>query len=376
LRAGIPWAIVVAAAMDPEGDVQAAEVVVPCAELHATLAFFTERLGFRLDSIFPADDPSVATVSGHGLRIRLERGGDGRPGVLRLLCRDPAAFAGGVTTLTAPNGTRIELVDVDPPIVLPPARPSFVVTRRSGDAPWVQGRAGMRYRDLVPDRQGGRVIASHIQIPDAGPVPDYVHFHRIRFQMIHCHRGWVRVVYEDQGPPFVLRAGDCVLQPPRIRHRVLEAAAGTEVVEIGSPANHETCVDYELRLPTATERRDRVFDGQRFVRHEAASAEWRAGRRAGFEARDTGIGEATSGLAEVHVLRRRGPERPEAWRHEGELLFAFVLRGGATLACEGRAEERLTEGDACVVPSGQEHTWAECDAGVELLEVVVAKSAA
>jgi mannose-6-phosphate isomerase-like protein (cupin superfamily) len=147
-------------------------------------------------------------------------------------------------------------------------------------------------------------------------------------------------------------------------------------VEIGSPANHETCVDYELRLPTATERRDRVFDGQRFVRHEAASAEWRAGRRAGFEARDTGIGEATSGLAEVHVLRRRGPERPEAWRHEGELLFAFVLRGGATLACEGRAEERLTEGDACVVPSGQEHTWAECDAGVELLEVVVAKSAA
>ena len=30
-------------------------------------------------------------------------------------------------------------------------------------------RAGMRYRDLVPDRQGGRIIASHIHIRDAGP---------------------------------------------------------------------------------------------------------------------------------------------------------------------------------------------------------------
>jgi mannose-6-phosphate isomerase-like protein (cupin superfamily) len=135
-------------------------------------------------------------------------------------------------------------------------------------------------------------------------------------------------------------------------------------------------VDHELRLPTATERPDRVFDGQPFVRHEAASAEWRTGRRGGFEARDTGIGEATGGLAEAHVLRRRGPERPAAWRAVGDVVFQFVLKGGATLACEGRAEERLTEGDACVVPGGQEHTWAECDAGMELLEVVVAKSTA
>jgi quercetin dioxygenase-like cupin family protein len=41
--------------------------------------------------------------------------------------------------------------------------------------------------------------------------------------MIYCHRGWVRVVYEDQGEPFVMHPGDCVLQPPGIRHRVLEA---------------------------------------------------------------------------------------------------------------------------------------------------------
>ena len=80
----------------------------------------------------------------------------------------------------------------------------------------------MTYRDLLPERLGGRFIASHITIADGGPVPDYVHHHDIRFQVIHCVRGWVRVVYEDQGPPFVLagrrhRAAAAAHPPPRAR---------------------------------------------------------------------------------------------------------------------------------------------------------------
>ena len=71
----------------------------------------------------------------------------------------------------------------------------------------------MEYRDLLPDRLGGRLIASHIRIRDGGPVPDYVHYHAIDFQLIYVRAGWVRVVYEDQGPPFVMHAGDCVVQP-------------------------------------------------------------------------------------------------------------------------------------------------------------------
>ena len=62
----------------------------------------------------------------------------------------------------------------------------------------------MQYRDLLPQHQGGSFIASHIVIPNGGPVPDWVHHHGVRFQTIFCVRGWVRVVYEDQGPPFVL----------------------------------------------------------------------------------------------------------------------------------------------------------------------------
>jgi uncharacterized RmlC-like cupin family protein len=143
----------------------------------------------------------------------------------------------------------------------------------------------MDYRDLVPDRCGGAVIASHIRVDSGGPVADYVHYHDVRVQLIFCVRGWVRLVYEDRGDPFVMTAGDCVVQPPQIRHRVLECSAGLEVVEVASPARHATHVDHGLALPTP--RHDRTYGDQRFA--------WcRAGELAG-------IAEATNGLASISV---------------------------------------------------------------------------
>src|SRR5262245_18245745 len=106
--------------------VEAAELVLPAPDLDATLKFFTERLGFRLDAIFPADDPATALLSGHGVRLRLERGGTSAPGRLRLLARDPAVLAralgNGASAVTAPNGTRIEFAAEAPPLALPPER--------------------------------------------------------------------------------------------------------------------------------------------------------------------------------------------------------------------------------------------------------------
>src|SRR6185437_11468130 len=244
----------------PDAQIRAAEIVLPGAALEATLDFFA-GLGFRVETIFPADAPSVAVIAGHGLRLRLERGGDeiGAAGTIRLLCRAPDAVAGGARVLTAPNGTRIEIVDADAPVAVPALHPRFVLARMGDDAAWSAGRAGMAYRDLIPDRLGGRFIASHIAIRDGGAVPDYVHFHKVRFQMIFCRKGWVRVVYEDQGEPFVLAPGDCVVQPPQIRHRVLENSPGLEVIEIGCPALHETFADHAMSLPNAVIDRARDF---------------------------------------------------------------------------------------------------------------------
>jgi quercetin dioxygenase-like cupin family protein len=342
-----------------------AQVVLPCEDLDATVAFFA-GLGFRLDEVHPADDPRVAVVSGAGLSVRLDRCATGDAGVLRLLT--PGTSTG---VLVAPNGTQVELVPPLPPLELPELAPAFLVTRTSDAGAWVTGRAGMRYRDLLPGRLGGRYIASHISIPAGGPVPDYVHYHRICFQLIYCRQGRVRVVYEDQGDPFVMEAGDCVLQPPEIRHRVLEASDGLEVVEVTLPAEHQTLADHDLALPTGRVLPSRDFGGQRFVRHVAATAAWAPAGEPGVEARDTGIAAATEGLADVRVLRATAAATITVQPHT-ELWFGFVLAGSARLDRDGNpVGDRLVPGDALAVPSGATAVLADPSPGLELLQVTV-----
>ncbi|KAI9010538.1 RmlC-like cupin domain-containing protein [Hyaloraphidium curvatum] len=346
-----------------------AQVVVPCAELDGTLAFFTDRLGFRVDAISPADGPRAAEVSGHGISLLLSVDAAGPPPALRLVCDEPKAVAGGALELTAPNGTRIELVPAHRPVVVPPIHQTFELVRR-GDNFGV-GRAGMQYRDLLPSRQNGRFIASHIRIPSGGPVPDYVHFHKIRFQMIFCYRGWVKVVYEDQGEPFVMNAGDCVLQPPEIRHRVLEASAGLEVIEIGCPALHDTVADHSLELPNRVGDPDRLFGGQKFVRHVADGAAWAPWRAPGFEARDLGIGAATDGLAGARVVRPTAGAASAPLVAAGELCLHVVLDGTVTLERDGQKPEVLRAGDSVALPAGERYRLAGSSADLEMLDVTL-----
>ncbi|HKQ72479.1 MAG TPA: cupin domain-containing protein [Blastocatellia bacterium] len=248
----------------------------------------------------------------------------------------------------------------------------FVISRLNAknDA-WYVGRVGMQYRDLIPGRLGGRFIASHIRILDGGETQDYVHYHKALFQMIYCKAGWARLVYEDQGPPFTLEAGDCVLQPPEIRHRVLESSAGLEVIEVACPAEYETCADHETRLPTREVLPERLFGDQRFVHHRAREAIWTPWRLDGFEARDTGIAAATNGLAAARVVRSKIADSAIAempdW-HAGELLFLFILQGGIRIESRGQGDYQLQAGDSCVIPAGVDYTL-RAGAELEMLEV-------
>ena len=239
----------------------------------------------------------------------------------------------------------------------------------------------MLYRDLIPDRQGGRFIASHILIPDGGPVPDTVHFHRIRFQVIYCYRGWVRVVYEDQGPPFVMQPGDCALQPPGIRHRVLECAPGLEVIEVACPAEYETLADSELELPTTPVRTDRDFSGQRFSHREASQASFAPWRIPGLRV-------ARPGSPGGHEWSRQRTRRTAASRtrrkgasggRDGARRGARVLlraRGIGLLDCEGHGPQAVTAGDAFVVPAGKPHALRACSPDLQLLEVALPAASA
>ena len=345
-----------------------AEMRLPTQELREDIPFYTKVLGMRMDSIYPADDPQVAVFSGHGLRVRIEKGAPEAPGTLRILTDDPDGFAAGARRLEAPNGTIVEIAPLNAPLYLPPTAHSFVVRRLADQAPWVIGRAGMHYRDLIPDRLGGSIIASHIRIPDGGPVPDMVHYHTVGFQLIFCYRGWVDLVYEDQGEPFRLYAGNCVIQPPEIRHKVLFASDNIEVIEIGVPAEHVTTIDHDMVLPNGPANPDRVFQGQKFVHHRADDAIWKPFRLAGFSARDTLIAENTGNVAGVHVVRPDG--HPTSWStHSGDILFTFVMQGAMTLEGEGRDPHDLAPGDAFVIPPGMSVRYGAPSDDLELLEV-------
>jgi quercetin dioxygenase-like cupin family protein len=265
--------------------------------------------GFRLELIYPADDPHTAVLSKGPDSVRVTS----RPGA------------------SGPSDT------------LPPFEPEFLITRAGAASG--EGRAGMLYRDLVPGRLGGRYIASHISIPEGGPVADWVHFHRIAFQMIYVRRGWVRVVYEDQGDPFVMREGDFVLQPPEIRHRVLESSPGFEVVEVGAPALHATFADHALELPNS-QNCARTFGAQRFLHHVADETPWTP--FGGGEAQESAMAEATGGLAEVRTIRASEHGSIDFPAGDGELVFGLVLDGSATL--EFRGTHQLGPADAFVIP--------------------------
>jgi len=352
---------------DPVLDIQAAEVVLACQEISDTLEFFRDQLGFKLITIFPSDDPQVAVLSGFGISIRLNRNHEGETGTIRLLSDDDELIG---TTVTAPNGTQIVFGDAHPKLQIPPPTQELVISKlndTSRNRPqWTTGRAGMRYRDLIPSRLGGHVIASHIAIPHAGPVQDYVHYHKVHFQIIFCFKGSVKVLYEDNGGLLTLNPGDCFLQPPEIRHRVMESSDGLEVVELTCPSNHMTFADNDMDLPNDNIDTSKEYGGQKFVHHIAKDAQWQDWRVSGFQARDVEIKAATKGVADVKVVRPVSAPNSVTLQHNCPMLFSFILAGYMSL--DG---DQLEPGDSFVMPPDRQHTFSDFSDDLEWLEVAL-----
>jgi mannose-6-phosphate isomerase-like protein (cupin superfamily) len=116
------------------------------------------------------------------------------------------------------------------------------------------------------------------------------------------------------------------------------------------PAEHETWVEYDIRLPTDVLNPAGDLSGQRFMRHIAADAMWKASEFEGYEARDTGISTATGGLANVCVLRsvigaELNVKPAEGW----ESSFLFILNGDMTLRSDGETAKVFKPGDSLLV---------------------------
>lgn len=102
-------------------------------------------------------------------------------------------------------------------------------------------RAYAKYRDLgIAAATDGAAVAHVIRmIP---PVTDEVrqrHLHVTEFQMVYVLKGWFKAEFEGEGI-HTMKPGSCWLQPPGIKHTVLDYSDDCELLEIVMPADFET----------------------------------------------------------------------------------------------------------------------------------------
>ncbi len=333
--------------------------VLPSQDLQADIAFYTRDIKLQLRSVYPADKPRYAELAGYGLSLLLDMEYQSAPG--RLLIRTEESKD---ASLTSPSGTEVcyEQTFTVHKQTLKSYRSEICTLR--GSSPWTTGRAGTHTRELIPSRLGGALSASHLRIPNGGPVADRVHYHTTEFQLVFCIRGWIKLVFEDQGEALTLMPGDCVTQPPHIRHKVLETSNGLEVIEISTPSEHVTAIDNELELPTTRIDSHRLFHGQRFCHFQQAKARWQAHRIPGFAAADMGIADASADAASACLLRAAGSVQSYTTSHSANVLFSTVLAGSVRIN-----KQLLVAGDAFTLPPNEQYELGDISSDVAILEV-------
>ncbi len=101
-------------------------------------------------------------------------------------------------------------------------------------------RSYFEYRDLgIKDATHGAYIAHVVRALEGHSATGQWHWHDCTFQIFYVLNGWARFEYEGQGVRIV-RKGDCVLQPAKVRHRELEHSEDFEVLEIVAPGDFAT----------------------------------------------------------------------------------------------------------------------------------------
>ncbi len=124
------------------------------------------------------------------------------------------------------------------------ARPKqrFTVSHRR-EEDFAEGlRRYAKYRDLGIGAATNGMVQAHVirMIPPCDPAEvSKRHYHDVDFQMVYVLKGWIKSEFEGQGE-VLMREGSCWIQPPRIKHRVLDYSDDCEVLEVILPADFET----------------------------------------------------------------------------------------------------------------------------------------
>lgn len=103
-------------------------------------------------------------------------------------------------------------------------------------------RSYAAYRDLGVEKATGGAVQAHVirLLGKCDPkVVSIPHYHGVQFQFLYMLKGWMIGEYEGAGR-VKMTAGSCWIQPPGIRHQVIDYSDGCEMVEIILPANFAT----------------------------------------------------------------------------------------------------------------------------------------
>ena len=99
-----------------------------------------------------------------------------------------------------------------------------------------------QYRDLGIAAATKGLARAHVikMIPPCDPAEvSKRHYHDVEFQMIYVLKGWIKGEYEGEGI-VTMSEGSCWLQPPKIKHTVLDYSDDCELLEIILPADFDT----------------------------------------------------------------------------------------------------------------------------------------
>jgi quercetin dioxygenase-like cupin family protein len=99
-----------------------------------------------------------------------------------------------------------------------------------------------KYRDLGMSAATNGMVQAHVIrfVPPCRPEEvSKLHLHDVDLQMIYVLKGWIKTELDGQGA-ITMQQGSCWLQPPRIKHKVLDYSDDCEVLEIVLPADFDT----------------------------------------------------------------------------------------------------------------------------------------
>jgi hypothetical protein len=103
-------------------------------------------------------------------------------------------------------------------------------------------RAYAQYRDLgFADATGGLAQAHVIRLigPCNPAEVSKLHFHDVDFQMVYVLKGWVKTYMEGHGES-LMEQGSAWIQPPRIKHLIMDYSDDVELLEVILPAEFKT----------------------------------------------------------------------------------------------------------------------------------------